>query len=121
MKDRRSYTRIRVEIAANLIDKENNMEIPCVVENISEHGICFRVDNKFKLCFRMGAHVSFQFVDPLEKGKLSDKYVITDSCMIRYIRPEGDILHIGGYLNSSVFRKYVMDKEASLFLSISKF
>ena len=85
MKERREYSRIGLNIDT-IVFLENGDEINCIISDISETGICIKLEgNEKTLPIKEGDILSFQTVDT---------FILYDKEVIKYINGDFKILRI---------------------------
>ncbi len=113
MSDNRSYGRARIEVDALIYEAQDNTEIPCKIDNVSERGICFRISLPEPKCanLRVGDTLRFQFTDMLTTHSTDEEVILSHKCIIRHLTQDDDYLTVGCYVTEPEFEKYVILKK----------
>ncbi len=120
MVNKRLFTRLDTDIAANICESSENKEIRCIVRNISECGICFETpkDAPFVTRIRKEDDLYFQFKDTFRMDDKMETDVLTGRSRIKHVTEKKDRVLIGCYLNREKFRQYFLHRQLhSLYFS----
>ncbi len=111
--DNRFYPRTKVTVPAILHEKTKNGEISCTVRDICEKGVCFEIPANEKLVgkLRTGDSIHFQFIDSFQYGKENETDILSNECLIRYVKDFGNFIRIGCYVSEKSFTQYAIRRE----------
>ncbi len=114
-RDRRSYSRMSLEIKACVFFKQISGEVPCRIRNISEKGLSLEVEPFEGDAEHLikGNALDLQFVDNFTFGRDVESDVINIRCVIRHVEREDGIFVLGCYVSSADYERYVRHREVS--------
>lgn len=104
--ERRSIPRLPIRDTLDAVLFYSGEEIPCYVTDISEYGIGFKIPNEYltDITLRCLSIIKFQFSDTYKR--IIDE-IVTESATIKYVNTGSQFTHVGCYVESMLFPRYV--------------
>ena len=110
--DRRFASRYKINMDAILYMKQNEVdEIDCIVKNISEHGVCFEIDNKYLSLFQVSDVFKFCIYDSSMRRIGIANELISGKAIVKYINQgKNNKFYLGCLANSEDMETYIRHK-----------
>lgn len=105
-RERRALPRLQIQEKLDAVLFYEGEEISCYVYDISEYGIGFKIPNEYLIGVTLIclSTIKFQFSDNYKR--IIDE-IITESATIKYVNTGPKFTHVGCYVDSMLFPKYV--------------